>query len=103
MTLEDTVGLMCSDDTKWQLKAEYVQLMLRKQAAERLWFNMDIRTTGEAQHWYELIAAMNRYREALRKVLADNDIFYDSLDAAMGITDGDVWAWRTSIGEDEIG
>lgn len=84
MKLEDTIGLMCSDDYKDRLKAEYLQLSIRMRDANRYWEKLEDKTTPEGGHLLEQIGAMKSYRSALRKRLYDAGLFPDSLDAVIG-------------------
>lgn len=84
MKIEDTIGLMCSDDYRDRLKAEYLQLIIRLKGAQRYFNNMDEKLSIEGGHILQQISAMKEYRSALRRRLADNDIFADTLDAVSG-------------------
>ena len=84
MKLDETIGLMCSDDYKDRLKAEYLQLAIRLQAAKNRWDKMEDRVSAEGGHLMEQIVAMKTYKHALYKRLCDNDLFPDSLDAIVG-------------------
>lgn len=85
MKLEDTIGLMCSDDYKDRLKAEYLQLVLRLRSINRYWESMgDNAASAEGSHVLEQMIAMKTYKAALYKRLNDNGLFPETLDAIVG-------------------
>jgi len=84
MKLEDTIGLMCSDDHRDRLKAEYLQLVIRLNKAQKQFSHMDDKLSVEGGHLLQQIGAMKEYRSALRKHLQDEDIFWHTLDAVSG-------------------
>lgn len=81
MKLEDTIGLMCSDDFKDRLKAEYLQLVIRLHMLMNYWQTMEDRLSLEGGHILEQIGAMKSYKSALRRRLYDAGLFPDTLDA----------------------
>lgn len=84
LKLEDTIGLMCSDNYKDRLKAEYLQLIIRLRKAENKWRSMDSRMGAEGQHLLSQITAMKSYRYALRNRMEDEGVFAETLDAITG-------------------
>lgn len=80
MQLDETIGLMCSDDYKDRLKAEYLQLGIRLRKLMRYWHELDDRTTPEGAHVFEQMEAMRAYQTALRKRLYDAKLLPDTLD-----------------------
>ena len=87
MKLEDTIGLMCSDDYKDRLKAEYLQLSIRMRLLDIYWKNMDDKLSPEGGHVLEQIGAMKAYKSALRRRLYSSGLFPDTLDAVCDTED----------------
>ena len=69
MKLEDTVKMMLSDDEKEQLKAEYLQLVIRLRKLLDYWAKLDDRVTAEGGYILSQITAMKDYQIALSKRL----------------------------------
>jgi len=81
MKLEDTIGLMCAEDYKDRLKAEYLQLIIRLRDLHTYWVNMEDRLSPQGSYILEQLGAMKAYRSVLRKRLYVEGLFPDSLDA----------------------
>ena len=78
MKLEDTIGLMCSDDFKDRMKAEYIQLRLRLRGAAKYWDAIE-KATPEGQHMAAQINGMMNYRIALERRMEDIGINVDAI------------------------
>jgi len=83
MKLEDTVGLMCSDDERDRMKAEYIQLCVR--------LGDLVKKLGEAgvsastiDGWVQ-VGYMTSYRDVLRGRMTDIGINVDLIDELPGI------------------
>lgn len=74
MKLEDTISLMCSDDYKDRLKAEYLQASIRLGKLNAYILEMPDQTSIEGQHMREQRNAMKYYVDALKTRLVDNGI-----------------------------
>ena len=81
MKLDDTIGLMCSDDYRDRLKAEYLQLVIRLRDLRHYWDKMEDRLSPQGSRILEQIGAMKAYRSVLRKRLYTEGLLPDSLDA----------------------
>ena len=83
MKLDETIGLMCSEDYKDRLKAEYLQLVIRLKKLERYFVDMDSseRLSVKGGHMREQIENMKAYRSSMRRRLQDEEILWPSLDA----------------------
>ena len=66
MTLEDTIGLMCSDSAWDRLKGEYLQLVIRLDRLEKYLDGLEDKATSEAQTMRAQRNSMKYYRDALR-------------------------------------
>lgn len=85
MHLDETIGLMCSDDYKDRLKAEYLQLGIRLRNLMCHWHELDNndRTTPEGSHLFEQMEAMRAYKTALGKRLCDVKLIPSALDSVI--------------------
>ena len=81
MKLEDTIGLMCAEDYRDRLKAEYLQLVIRFRDLMAYWNRMEDRLSPQGSYILEQLGAMKAYRSVLRKRLYVEGLFPDSLDA----------------------
>lgn len=88
MKLEDTIGLMCSDDYKDRLKAEYLQLVIRMRKLNRYWETMEDKLSPAGSYVLEQIGTMKAYRSILRKRLYAEGLLPDSLDAVCDTDNG---------------
>ena len=84
MKLEDTIGLMCSDDYKDRMKAEYLQLAIRLRKIRRYYDGRESNADAQGQNLLSQIVAMSSYKSALRRRLDEVGIFADTLDAISG-------------------
>lgn len=80
MELSETVGLMCSEDFRDRLKAEYIQLRIRMQSLERYLSDLEKKTTKEGQHMRAQLNSMVYYRNALRDRMVDLGVEVDLID-----------------------
>ncbi len=87
MKLEDTIGLMCSDDYKDRLKAEYLQLLIRIRLLDIYWKSLEDKLSPEGAYILEQMGSMKAYRSALRKRLYSVGLFPDTLDAVCDTED----------------
>ena len=76
--LEDTIGLMCSDDYKDRLKAEYMQLMIRLSRMDEI--QMADYSFGTRYLFWDQAYAMERYRDVLRQRMDDEDLDWRAID-----------------------
>ena len=83
MNLEDTIGLMCSDNYKDRMKAEYIQLVIRmKKLAARI--EESDKTSPGGYHMRMQMNAMKYYRDALRtRMEMDFEMNVKSLDSIL--------------------
>lgn len=81
MKLDDTIGLMCAEDYRDRLKAEYLQLVIRLRDLHTYWINMEDRLSPQGSYILEQLGAMKAYRSVLKKRLYTEGLFPDSLDA----------------------
>lgn len=79
MNLEDTIGLMCSDNFRDRMKAEYIQLGIRLKKLDKTLEDLD-GTAPEGQHMRMQRNAMKYYRDALRYRMEDQKINFHSID-----------------------
>lgn len=84
MKLDETIGLMCSDDYRDRLKAEYLQLVIRLRNIQNYWANMEDKLSPIGSYILEQIGAMKAYRLILKKRLYAEGLLPDSLDAISG-------------------
>ena len=82
MTLEDTIGLMCSENFKDRMKAEYIQLNLRMGKLQTYMQNVAL-STADGQHLREQMNGMKYYRDALRNRMIDLEMNVNSLDSVI--------------------
>ena len=70
MRLEDTIGMMCSDDYKLRMKAEYLQLVIRMGSLENRLGEVE-GASHEGQSLRTQRNAMKYYRDALANRMMD--------------------------------
>ena len=81
MKLEDTIGLMCAEDYRDRLKAEYLQLVIRLRNLSAYWDRIEDRFSPQGSYIFEQLIAMKTYRSVLRKRMYHEGLLPDSLDA----------------------
>ena len=79
MKLEDTIGLMCSEDYKDRMKAEYIQLCIRHNKLQRMIaryskHELDFEPTCPSALLIAQELAMSQYREIMRQRLSLEDV-----------------------------
>ncbi len=85
MKLDDTIGLMCSDNYKDRLKAEYLQLVIRLKKLTDYWVNLEDKVSVEGSYALEQITVMKEYRIVLRKRMLLNRMSPNKLDDLVGV------------------
>ena len=79
MNLEDTIGLMCSDNFRDRMKAEYIQLRIRMKKIDKR-IEEAYGSSAEGQMLRQQRNAMKYYRDALRYRMEDQKINFHSID-----------------------
>jgi len=81
--LEDTIGLMCSDDYRDRMKAEYIQLAIRINKLEKYMEQCEDLATGFGQNLRAQRNAMGIYRTELGRRMENDGIPVESIDSVI--------------------